>query len=235
MDIIKGTDLMLFVKNSQGVVKSLAFATNHTLSISGETTEVSTKDHGIYGATEVTKITWSINTDNLYTVATFNELYDRMISRQTVEVYFCLKTESEREGTPATVNLEGDTYDSWTPTTDPTEEGYYGRAYVTSLDCTAQSGENATFSATLSGVGALYKGVYGSVESTAGGSTTITIGSGASAQSYDQATGNYDNTKTYYIYSNGEMIPVDMTGKVNGTALDSKQVYYVETEDAENS
>lgn len=216
---------MLFVKNTNGEVKSLAFSTNHTLSISGETTDVSTKDHGIYGATEVTRINWSITTDNLYTVSTFNELWDRMASRQTVEVYFCLKTPAERAGTPATVNLEGDTYDSWTPTSTEGEEGYYGRAFITSLDANAQSGENATFSATFSGVGALTKGLYGSVESSAGGSTDITIGSGSSSQQYSRATGAYDSETDYYIYSNGEMVKVEIDSTEYSS---SKQLYYVE-------
>ena len=226
MDYIKGSDLMLFVKQTNGTVKSLAFATSHTLSISGETTDVSTKDHGIYGATEVTRINWSITTDNLYTVSTFNDLYDRMRTRQTVEVYFCLKTPTERQGTPATVNLQGDTYDTWHPTTTTGEDGYYGKAFITSLDANAASGENATFSATFSGVGALSKGLYGSVEAAAGGSTEIIINEGtASEVVYDKASGAYDSSAEYYIYSNGQMVKVD----IDSTEYSSgKQIFYVE-------
>lgn len=226
MNIIQGSDLMLFVKNSNGEVKSLAFATSHSLSITGETTDISTKDHGIYGATELTRVNWSITTDNLYTVSTFNELYDRMISRQTVEVYFCLKDPAERAGNPATVNLEGDTYDTWTPTTTAGEDGFYGRAYITSLDATAASGENATFSATFSGVGSLTKGLYGSVEASAGGSTEITIDD----ETYDRATGAYDDSETYYVYQGGIMIPVDMTSTIYSEA---KTIYYVKTTEQE--
>lgn len=217
---------MLFVKQPNGTVKSLAFATNHTLSISGETTDVSTKDHGIYGATEVTRINWSITTDNLYTVSTFNDLYDRMRTRQTVEVYFCLKTPTERQGTPATVNLQGDTYDTWHPTTTTGEDGYYGKAFITSLDANAASGENATFSATFSGVGALSKGLYGSVEAAAGGSTEIIINEGTASETvYDKASGTYDSSAEYYIYSNGQMVKVD----IDATEYSSgKQIFYVE-------
>lgn len=225
MDIIKGSDLMLFVKNTSGVVKSLAFATSHSFSISSETSDISTKDHGFWGAKEVTRITWSITTDNLYTVSTFNELYDRMISRQPIEVYFCLKTPAQRQGTPATVNLPGDTYDSWTPTTTTGEEGYYGRVYITSLDATAAAGDNATFSATFDGIGAITKGLYGSVEAAAGGSTEISISNGSTTTVYDRATGSYDSSKQYYIYSNGEMVAVDITSEKYS---DGKQVYYVE-------
>lgn len=239
MDYIKGSDLMLFVKQPNGEVKSLAFATNHTLSISGETADISTKDHGLYGATEVTRINWSITTDNLYTVSTFNELYNRMKLRQTVEVYFCLKTPAERQGTPATVNLEGDIYDSWTPTSTTGEDGYYGRAYITSLDANAASGENATFSATFSGVGALTQGLYPSVESAAGGSTNIVIENPTSGTSQTYAIANgqgsaYNSSKAYYVYSNGEMIKVDFGDDATAAAekfADSKQMYYEETSD----
>lgn len=223
MDIIKGSDLMLFVKQNNGTVHSLAFATSHSFNISCETSDISTKDHGFYGAKEITKITWQITTDNLYTVDTFNELYDRMITRQPVEVYFCLKTPTERQGTPATVNLPGDTYNSWTPTTTLGEDGYYGRVYITSLDATAAAGDNATFSATFDGIGALTKGLYGSVESLAGGSSEITIGSGAQAVTYEQASGVYNGETNYYVYSNGQMLQVD----IDSTEYNSgKQIFY---------
>lgn len=225
MDIIKGSDLMLFVKKTNGQVKSLAFATSHSFNINSETADISTKDHGFWGAKEITRITWQITTDNLYTVDTFNELYDRMISRQPIEVYFCLKTPSERAGVPATVNLPGDTYDTWTPTSTTGEDGYYGRVYITSLDATAAAGDNATFSATFDGIGAITKGLYGSVESAVGGSTDITIGTDSQAVTYEQATGSYSSSKQYYIYSNGEMIPVEIT---SDKYSDGKQIYYVE-------
>lgn len=214
MNIIQGSDLMLFVKNANGEVKSLAFATSHSLSITGETTDISTKDHGIYGATELTRVTWSITTDNLYTLSTFNDLYDRMISRQTVECYFCLKDPAQRAGNPPTVNLEGDTYDTWTPTSTQGEDGFYGRAYITSLDATAAAGENATFSATFSGVGALTKGLYGSVEAAAGGSTDITIGT----DTYERAS-SYESGTQYYIYQGSTMVPVTISSASEASKL----------------
>lgn len=228
--IINGTDLMLFMKNENGTVKSLAFATSHSLSITGETAEISTKDHGKWSAKEMTKVNWQITSDNLYTVGTFNELFDRMMSKKSIEVYFCLKTPTEREGTPATVNLEGDIYDTWTPTTTEGEDGFYGRVYITSLNCTAQSGENATFSVTLDGIGALSRGLYGSVETSTGGSNDIIIGNDSDAVTYTKATGNYDSDTTYFIYSNGQMIEVSIT---SANFTDGKQIYYVVKSDSQ--
>ena len=43
--IIKGRDLMLFDNDGH----SYAYATNHTLTITAETIDVSSKDHGVWG------------------------------------------------------------------------------------------------------------------------------------------------------------------------------------------
>lgn len=50
--IIKGRDLMLFDNDGH----SYAYATNHTLTITAETVDISSKDHGIWGASEVANI-----------------------------------------------------------------------------------------------------------------------------------------------------------------------------------
>lgn len=209
-EIIKGSDLMLFVTESNGSVRSLAFATSHSFQITADTSDISSKDHGFWGAKEVTRITWNIQTDNLYTVDEFNSLYDKMIARQPIAVYFCLKTPTERAGVPQTVNLPGDAYTTWTPTTTTGEDGYYGHVYITSLSANAAAGDNATFSATLDGIGSITKGEYGSVEAAAGGNSSIVINESGTDVQYDRATGAYDNTKTYYIYSNGVMVETDI-------------------------
>lgn len=231
-DIIKGNDLMLFLKDTNGVVHSLAFATNHQFSITANTADINTKDHGFWGAKEVTGITWQITTDNLYTVDTFNELYDRMISRQYVECYFCLKTPNERGGTPPTVNLPGDANDTWHPTQHAGEDGYYGRVYITSLSATAASGDNATFSATFDGIGSLYKGLYNDVENQAGGSTSITIVEEETVVSstYNKVTNSasYDNTEDYYIYNDGKMVKVDIADATD-FASTKQQLYTKES------
>ena len=58
--IIKGDDLMLFVNVATGATpdyRSIAYATSHVLTLSAEATDTSTKDHGIWGGSEVNKIT----------------------------------------------------------------------------------------------------------------------------------------------------------------------------------
>ena len=142
--IIKGRDLMLFNND-----KSIAYATNHTISITANTTDVSSKDHGVYGGTEVVSFSWEIQSENLYTETAYNELFDAMIagaSGTKLTVKFGLKAESG-DGTV----VDGD-YTNWTPKAT----GYYtGECYITSLQANAQNGDNATFSVTLQGVGKL--------------------------------------------------------------------------------
>jgi TP901-1 family phage major tail protein len=142
--IIKGDDLMLF--DAEG--KSIAFATAHTLTITADAADISSKDHGIWGGSEVNKISWEITSENLYTSDAYDSLFNSMLSRQPITVYFGLKAENDPEKTVA----NGD-YPNWTKATG----AYTGEAFITSLTANANSGENATFSVTLTGTGKISK------------------------------------------------------------------------------
>jgi hypothetical protein len=87
--IIKGRDLMLF--NSDG--HSYAYTTNHTLTITAETTDVSSKDHGVWGASEVSRYTWEITSENLYTTDEYDSMFDTMLAGNAITVRFGLKTD----------------------------------------------------------------------------------------------------------------------------------------------
>ena len=137
--IIKGDELMLF-KNDQ----SLAFATAHTLTISGSTIDISSKDHGYWGASEIGNITWEITSENLYTDADYDALFSAMINKEKVTVKFGHASDYD-------VNGLG-TLSYWSPSSTGL---YTGEAFITSLTANANTGENATFSVTLSGAGAL--------------------------------------------------------------------------------
>lgn len=154
--IIKGDDLMLFAKyDNSGLYKSIAYATSHVLTINAETTDTSTKDHGIWGGSEVNKINWEITSENLFTKEDYNLIFDIMISRQPVEVIFGYELEDKSQGKSV---VDGD-YDYWTPKYAGNAGGdsnyFKGQAYITSLVANANNGENATFSITLSGKGGI--------------------------------------------------------------------------------
>lgn len=145
--IIKGRDLMLF--NNDG--HSYAYATNHTLTITAETTDISSKDHGIWGGSEVARYTWEITSENLFTTEEYDNLFDLMIAAEPITVRFGLKaTPADTTLTPAMGNTA---LPYWT-----SENAFYqGKVVITSLTANAPNGENATYSVTLTGNGYLRK------------------------------------------------------------------------------
>lgn len=169
--IISGNDLMLF--DSTG--KSLGFATNHVLTITTEQATTTSKDHGSYGGVKVNVINWEISSDNLYTTEEYEALFDTLMSKKAVYIHFGLKTVPADE----TKTVANDDYNAWSlaPTAnvaDSTTEsvgsysdttdgvssaahGFCGKAFITSLTANAAVGENATFSVTFTGDGALKK------------------------------------------------------------------------------
>lgn len=141
--IIKGDELMLF--NGE---KSIAYATSHSLTINGNSIDISSKDHGYWGASEVGNITWEITSENLYTDKYYGELFDAMVTRSQLTVAFGFASNWDVNGLSGT-NAEY--------TLNKTKTYYTGKVYVTSLTANANTGENATLSITLTGSGALTK------------------------------------------------------------------------------
>lgn len=81
--IVKGDELMLFTGEN-----SIAYATSHTLTITGNTIDISSKDHGYWGASEVGNVTWEITSENLYTDKYYDTLFDSMINKTPITVAF---------------------------------------------------------------------------------------------------------------------------------------------------
>lgn len=150
--IIKGDELMLFDANGE----SIALATSHTLSISADAAQINCKDGGIWQSSTVNKINWTIDTDNLYSVVEFDKLFTIMTARTPVDVYFGLKgqTGTDDVDTDGVAPQSGATQKVWTKATTGC---YKGKAVLTSLNVNAASGDNATFTASFQGVGALTK------------------------------------------------------------------------------
>lgn len=145
MSKIQGGDMMLFVDS-----KSIAYATNHTLEISGETQDTSNKDEGAGGwaSNEVSILSWSASSDNLYSVDgegnNFEDLFDLMIAKTPITAVFAKKSQAS---SVVDVPTGG-----WTAGV-----GYQGTVVITNLTLNAPNGEYATFTAQFQGVGALTK------------------------------------------------------------------------------
>lgn len=144
MSKIKGGDLMLFVDS-----KSIAYATNHTLEINGETTDTSNKDEGggDWASSEVSILSWNATSENLYSVDgkgdNFGDLFDLMIAKTPIDAVFSKKSETSTD-VPT---------DGWTPSVPK----YSGKVVITNLSLNAPNGEYATYSVQFQGVGALTK------------------------------------------------------------------------------
>jgi len=144
--ICKGDELMLFDANN----KALAWATSHTLTITGNTVDISTKDHGFWGASEVGNLTWEITSENLYCDDNYDELFDIMVAKEPVTVAFAKVSNYDENG----LTSVGGTVSAWTPDTTNYRSG---KAVITSLTVNANTGENATYSVTFTGAGPLVK------------------------------------------------------------------------------
>lgn len=144
MSKIKGGDLMLFVDS-----KSIAYATNHTLEINGETTDTSNKDEGggDWASSEVSILSWNATSENLYSVDgegdNFEDLFDLMIAKTPIDAVFSKKSQTSTD-----VPTGG-----WTASTPK----YSGKVVITNLSLNAPNGEYATYSVQFQGVGALTK------------------------------------------------------------------------------
>lgn len=139
--IIKGRNLMLFDENG----KSFAFATKHQLSISVDTEEVSSRESGIVNDLIMTKYSWEITSENLFTTKDYKNLFNLMLNGTKITVRFGLKEDTSK-------TVADNEIDTWT--LDVTNF-YEGQVLITSLSVNSNNGENATYSVTFSGSGQL--------------------------------------------------------------------------------
>jgi predicted secreted protein len=161
--------MMLFIKEANGTMKSIAFATSHTLTVSTDTQQTSTKDDGgKFQSSDYGIISWSASSENLcaYDGAGYNyqDLINLMLSQTKVDATFSIEGDSGTSYPYANKkdSVEDTTNDVWTPadtgtigTTANKSLGYTGTVLITSVEVNAPNGENATFSVQLQGDGPL--------------------------------------------------------------------------------
>lgn len=151
MSVTKGGDLMLFVDG-----KSIAFATNHTITINADTKETSTKDNGgVWQVSEVGMLSWSCSSENLMgdpmAGIGYDELFEYMIARKPITGVFALEGDYPNfvDGKLGAAPANG-----WTAKAN---DGYTGQMIITSLEKNAPNGDNATMKVDFTGVGELKK------------------------------------------------------------------------------
>jgi predicted secreted protein len=142
MAILKGDQLQLFFEGA-----TFAYATNHVLTLSTSTTDISSKDHGNWSANSASKVNWELTADNLYTDADYDTLWTLMLRRIPFEVKFGLVGNYSPNG----LIITGGDVASWMIGA----KYFRGQAVITNLQLNAATGENANYSVTLTGCGPL--------------------------------------------------------------------------------
>lgn len=143
--IVRGDDLMLFDDGKC----SIAFATSHTLTLTSDVTEISCKDSGIWKEAKVNKLGWEITSENLYSTKEYTKLYQKWTSATPIVAYW--GTAYMSNGTREDGIDSPNAYMS----PDTAANLSYGNVIITNLSVNAASGDNATFSVTLQGIGKL--------------------------------------------------------------------------------
>lgn len=140
-DILRGSLLMLFIDGYP-----IAFATSHSISFTTNTSEVSTKDHGLYPSVIVNSQSWEVSAENLASADSINQLFtvlNKTKAQEAVTLKFA------KPSTYKDAGIVGNTNANW----EPGDIIAQGQAYLTSLSINAPAGDNATISATFTGIG----------------------------------------------------------------------------------
>ena len=144
---IRGEELMIFYTDSLNHKRSIAFATNHTMTIQASTSSDSNKDEGgFWEAGDIQSMNWSISTENLNCGDNFDTLFDIMVAGKPIDVVFGFKKENQR-------SLDNLSY--WTPDDFNKGSQFVGKATISNLQLNAPSGENSSLTADFTGVGEL--------------------------------------------------------------------------------
>lgn len=152
-NLVRGNDLMLFVwSDANDQYMSLGGATSHTLTISPEYTETNCKDSGIVGWRKLNKVSWEISVESLYTDQ-YSYLFNSLMNETEIEVMFAIASGSTTNRTVEDGLVDEDDYFFYDKGTN--KHYYTGFVKVNSLTLNAASGDNATYSCTLTGVGKL--------------------------------------------------------------------------------
>lgn len=153
-DIVKGSALQVALGNGGAI---LGFATSHALSITVNTTEVSTKDHGDYPGIIKQNTTWEVTCENLFCGYNWDELQAMLNGDTPVTVSFVPVSNYTSKGiVQPESGSESVQPTAWTAGTAIAT----GQAYITSLNVNSAAGDNATISATFTGAGPLTFATY---------------------------------------------------------------------------
>ena len=146
----KGTLVNVFYHDGTAW-KAFAYSTNNSLSTSSETTDISSKDHGLHPDREVTATSFSMSGEYLFSAADANIIL--AMQQAGKEYSFCFAQTSQTNYADGLQSVTGvGEQQAWTPGTTFCK---YGNGLVTSAEVGSSNGEVATVSLEITGSGAL--------------------------------------------------------------------------------
>lgn len=175
-----GNYLAVMKQNSDKTWEAFAAAQTCSVTIQRNMIEVSSKDHGQWVSNLPGKISWSMSTQNLYTEANYDEMYNLMIKHQRVLIHFTKvdnedATDTNENYGSATYALDGkgnniatygnstkpcygtgviDSNLKWEEAADA-KTCYEGYCYISNLAINANDGETASYTVEFTGTGPL--------------------------------------------------------------------------------
>ena len=152
---VNGKDLMLFTE-SNSKFTTIALAKSCKLSVSGETLDIASKDSGKWTEKMMKKLSFSASSENCFSaddaINGYDALLTAMITMQPIKIKFGIASNADADELPKEGWLEPDT-------------SYEGMVLITNVELNAPDGENATFSVSFEGTGALKKTTKTDVQS----------------------------------------------------------------------
>lgn len=147
--IIMGEKLQLWLNGS-----CLAMANTLSVELSSDNVEVSCKDNGRWSNSRLGKISYTISSDCLFSTDDYSKLVDAMVKNTPLDIVFGTVSNFDNNTTAPDEDGFVVPKDGWKSANDL----YSGKAVLTALSLSANSGEVSSYSITLNGVGALVKG-----------------------------------------------------------------------------
>jgi hypothetical protein len=157
-DILNGSQLIVEFTPDGGAKTVTAFSTSHSFNITTSQEDVLTKEYGKYPGKIIGTVEWEVTCENLAgddtKVSSITKLMDAFSKQAStgkpVSLIFGQIAEADWNEGKGTMGSNGEL----TEFTGVQTPILSGQAIITSLSMNAAAGENATISATFTGVGA---------------------------------------------------------------------------------
>lgn len=132
--------------------RTLCCATSCSVNISADEIDISCKDSAGFNNTLPGRVSWTVNSDNLFVIGDYSQLVDAMLNKTVLDLTFATVSNFS-SATEADADGHRIPSGGWTSADDL----YNGKVTVSSIDLTADNGSVATYSVTFNGHGALTK------------------------------------------------------------------------------